>query len=156
MKTLRDFTFNISRKYGKMYIRLISSEFGSKFEQDGRLYDTLNVVVEFKILNMDKFINYKLEITPFNCSIDIHSYQFDDVDLMTYFNSNKKDLEDVLSCDLRMMMKESLGNSYVRMYKNYRKKVFENVALQISNEATRKYQELKTEYDNDITKILEM
>lgn len=156
METLSKFVFDISKKYGRRYINFISIKNDSELLKDNRCYDTLNLLVEIKVLNEDVFVRFDLHITPFDCCAELDSYKYDDVDVQKYFDLHKNELERKLTFGLKKVMKETFKQRYVHMYKKYRKEILENDILQIEIKRTRECESLERSYNDDIERVKSM
>ena len=153
MEKLRDVVFNISKTYGDFHTTVIGKTTSIVLEKDGEYYDKLNMIVEIKVVNTENFVRFNLDFTPFNCFANIDSFKYDDVDVKEYFKIHKDECEKTLSYRLKRLMKETFGKTYVKMYQNYRKKILDNEALELSARMMKEYEKIEKEYERDIKNL---
>lgn len=156
MEKLRDVVFTITKTYGNFHTTVIGKTLSVGLEKDGQYYDKLNMIVEIKVVNTENFVRFNLDFTPFNCFVEIDSFIYDNIDVKEYFKLHKDECERSLSYRLKKLMKETFGKTYVKLYQNYRKKIMDNEALEISAKMMKEYEKIEKEYKRDIENIKSM
>lgn len=125
-------------------------------EKDGEVYEHEEDIVQLEETKTGRFIELKLTTSYFNCCVKFVSSNIEDLDIKTSFDAIKEEYDARLTYEIRKMMKNLFGNTYVKLFKNYRKKVLENETLCVAAEMNKQYQNLQNKCDYDINKVVDM